>query len=187
MSLDRWLTAQSIIAGVGEKSRMGWWETDSHGKATSLVLSRLFPRTASWASIQLSILGAAAEHRRCVPSIPAITLFDLGEAVNRELADLLLHRKQMQEAIGLADSLMDQWSRQSGEQLVSKLVQLGLTTPQLVERVRRTAKLTDRAVWVADIAPDADRKDTEALGLLLAGYQFSTPGQFLAPYLRVVG
>lgn len=186
MSLDHWLSAQAIIACLGEKSPMGWWETDPHGKAASLVLSRLFPRTASWAAIQLSISISAAEHKRRVPSIPVVTLFDLGGVMNRELSDLLLQKKQSQTEIDLPDAWMDEFCNETGEQVVAGLVDLGFSTPQLVEHVRRTAVRADRSVWVGDLASDADRKDMEVLGLLIAGYQFSAPGQLVVPYLRVV-
>ena len=186
MALNRWLRAQAIIARIGEKSRMGWWATDAYGKASSLVLSRLFPCTAPWAAIQLSISGAAAEHKRCVPAIPAISLFDLGEVVNRELSDLLLHEKHAQARLDMPDAGLDELPNPSGKELVVQLVHLGFTTFQLVDRVRRTATRADRSVCVGELSPDADRTDMEVLGLLIAGYQFSSPGQLVAPYLRVV-
>lgn len=186
MSLDLWLTAQAIIARIGEKSRMGWWETDAYGQASSLVLSRLFPRTGPWAAIQLSISGAAAEHRRRIPAIPAITLFDLGEAMNRKLSDLLLQKKHTQAKLDAPDAWIDELGNPSGEELVAELTQLGFTTPHLVERVQRTAARANRSVCVGDLPHEADWTGAEILGLLIAGYQFSAPGEFVAPYLRVV-
>lgn len=182
LSLEHLLLARAQIARLGEKSRLHWWETDAHGSAGGKLLARLFPRTAPWAAVELAMEAAATAHRRDLPPVPAVTLFDLGEQVNRSLVDLLLQKKTA--AVPTAPFQHDL----AQADLSGALVEAGLTTAEQLTAARRAtaAALADKAVCVGDLAAGADRSGPDAFGLLMAGYQFSGPGKFLIPYLRVI-
>lgn len=182
LSLEQLLLARAQIARLGEKGQMRWWETDAHGSAGGKLLTRLFPRTAQWAAVELAIEAAAAAHRRDLPPLPAVTLFDLGEQVNRSVNDLLLQNKTA--AMPTEPFQLDL----AREDLSGALVEAGLTTAKHLTTAKKVASnaLADKAVCVGDLPDGADRTSPDVFGLLVAGYQFSSPTKFLIPYLRVI-
>lgn len=173
VSLEQLLLARARIARLGEKSHQNWWPSDAHGRAGQILLERLFPRTAPWSAVELSLDAACAAHRQGLPAIPVVTLFDLGEKINRACSDLLLQKKLRSEDASNYAELVELHDLVPGDLLVA------------VKQSSEGLNL-DRTVQVGDVAASADLTAPDLWMKLVAGYQFSSPGHLVIPYLRVV-
>ncbi|NRA34740.1 MAG: BREX-6 system BrxE protein [Polyangiaceae bacterium] len=101
--LDAILALQLTVAWAGEVAaepkRLGWWDTDLVDEAAGGDLfSRLLPKTAAWAGLQMAREAAirtdATGRARLAKPDAANTLFHFGFELDEALQDRLEHHKR---------------------------------------------------------------------------------------------
>jgi hypothetical protein len=102
-TLDSILALQLSVAWAGEARsqppRLGWWQTDLVDEAGGAdLLSRLVPRTHAWATLE-AVREAARRvdertRRRSGAPDRLLTLFQLGLALDEQLAERIAHHRR---------------------------------------------------------------------------------------------
>lgn len=132
--LDEILAIQLTVAwageGAGEPPRLGWWKTDLVDKeGGGDLVTRLAPKTAAWASLQLvraaarRVEGAAREQLARGDAV--WTLFHLGFAVDEKLDDRLAYHRSHghvpAEVLGARFLAAGRWSKSDFSSLLEGL------------------------------------------------------------------
>jgi len=169
------------IARIGEWDWLQWWESSVLGSSGQYAAPRLFSRTTRLSCAHLAILAAASRHAAVMPLEPMIHLFDLGGVFERRFERWLA----LQKAEGWEPSAHPERPNngQSGS-VASALEAVGLGESEAPEGASSGRK----SIAVGAIASGtlSDRDDLRwALDRLVGAYRVSSPGQFVAPYLRL--
>ncbi|SHI39282.1 BrxE family protein [Desulfofundulus thermosubterraneus] len=90
----RLIGCRIMIARLGERDLLNWWDSEALTPAGRIVLGRLFPRTGLWAAAELAVETAGAMHRAMMPHPGAYNLFYLGETIEQQLTRIL-HRQKV--------------------------------------------------------------------------------------------
>jgi hypothetical protein len=169
--LDTVLAIQITVAWAGEKggepARLGWWDTDVVDEAAGGDLfSRLLPRTATWAALELvraaAIRKDAELRARLNDPDTATTLFHLGFRVDEQLRDRLRDHKRHgvdpKSVLGPHLATRDRFDPKAFEQYLGGL---GKATAKVVPGARqitsKAATLSERVCALASaLLPLAD-------------------------------
>lgn len=169
--LDTVLGIQITVAWAGEKggepARLGWWDTDLVDEAAGGDLfSRLLPRTATWAALELVRAAAIRKDSELRAKLAdpdtATTLFHLGFRVDEQLRDRLRDHKRHGEdpkaVLGQSIATSDLFDAKAFEHYLSAL---GKATSKVVPGARqitsRAESLSERVCALASaLLPLAD-------------------------------
>ena len=132
--LDTILALQLTIGWAGEKAaepqRLGWWDTDlTDEMAGGDLFSRLLPKTAAWAGLELARQAALrADHsaRAKLANPDTVwTLFHFGFELDEEIQDRLEHHRRHAhlpgDVFGQHWGVADSWNQKRFEGFLAKL------------------------------------------------------------------
>lgn len=132
--LDVILGLQLTVAWAGEKAaepeRLGWWNTDlTDANAGGDLFTRLLPKTAAWAGLQMAreaaIRADAQARSRLANPDTAQTLFHFGFEVDEALRDRLAHHKRHghvpQEVLSAAWGVGESWDAEAFSRFLTAL------------------------------------------------------------------
>lgn len=93
-TLDSLLKLRINVAAYGESDALGWWDSYALGDVGEYALSRLFPRTAPWAALELGCEAARRRQQQLLEGVAgALHLFDLGDQIESLLSTRILSYK----------------------------------------------------------------------------------------------
>lgn len=132
--LDTILALQISVGWAGEKAaepqRLGWWDTDlTDAMAGGDLFSRLLPKTATWAGLEMARQAAlradqTAREKLAQPD-KVWTLYHFGFELDEALQDRLEHHKKHThspaEVFGEHWGVADSWSKDDFEAFLAKL------------------------------------------------------------------
>lgn len=175
MNLTDILILRAHIARLGERDFFQWWDSEAGTVTGGYVLTRLLPRTARWASIELAVSAARVRHSAYLPQIPTLHLFDLGVQFERELADRFY---QLKTEGGDQTPFGPDLPVEARTSVMAALQALGVDA--------EAGDAAERAVCLGD-ASLIMLAEPESIVLSLArAYGRSTPGRLVVPYFRLV-
>lgn len=161
--LDIILALQLTVGWAGERAaeaasppiRLGWWNTDlTDEMAGGDLFSRLLPRTAAWAGLELARQAAlradqAAREKLARPD-QAWTLFHFGFELDEAIQDRLEHHKRHRHAppkvFGEHWGVKAAWSRSDFERFLGGL---GKVSTEISPAGRAVKKLAAEPVTAA--------------------------------------
>lgn len=181
--LDALLLVRLNVAAFGEAECLGWWESHALDEAGTYVLGRLFPRTASWVALELSIEAARRRQDDLLGSIAgAVHLFNLGGAVEATIQARIHAYKSGERQVPL--SLTPAARPQNGVELREALI--ALVGADLVARAEAATGSGDTLLPMGTIGEGVDSAVMARHGrTLAAGYVRSTRTRLIVPYLSV--
>lgn len=157
--LDAILALQLTVAWAGEKAaepeRLGWWNTDlTDEMAGGDLFSRLLPKTAAWAGLELAREAALRADKLAREKLAAPddvwTLYHFGFELDEAIQDRLEHHKRhghpSVETFGESWGVSATWSRDDFDGFLTRL---GKASVEDTPAGRRLKKLSSEPAEAA--------------------------------------
>lgn len=191
----RLIGCRIMIARLGERDLLNWWDSEALTPAGRIVLGRLFPRTGLWAAAELAMETAGAMHRSMMPHSGAYNLFYLGESIEQQLTRII-HRQKVpvsvftNHCVHIEEILNRLTVGECPADWITFLTgQLAGGKPDSRTVASWQKKVVSGTVCVSENteAPVTVSQWNALLDRLLAGYTISDPGKLIMPYFTVKG
>lgn len=182
-AIDLILRLRLIVARAGEKDGLGWWDSDALSPAGAYVLQRIFPRSASWAGIELAIEAATIRHKGMLGSLPALSLFTLGAEWDHRVSGYMQHLLRERQVVPIPGTI------QSSSELAELLRESGGVTSDDFPPPEAATLFEPQVLEVGQTQNQGPLSAEEVLRLvklLTASYTRGDKGRLLVPYIRVV-
>lgn len=200
--LKKILEFRSLIARLGEKDLFGWWDSETLTSAGRVVLSRLFPKTGTYAGIELSIEAARLTHVALLSELKAVSLFGLTQLFEKNIASYLYQCKMKDfHKVGPDNGIENAFDVRFINEINVQpyaghisdisliLASSGLIAEKMIKEIAPKKKsVTGRLVCIGELSPKQEPTTEEYLHYterLAAAYLFCSPGQLVVPYYLI--
>lgn len=186
----RILSAQLLVARLGEKDIFSWWNSWVLSRTGALSLEIPFPKTHSKARLNLGLEAASIREQSLLPpngKVRSLFLFSepVEQTISRVRHQLVKNPELLKNTLTLLEEIeIDETEELSG---ITSAFSIPTSIVSEVRSIHRTSPLCSFCIGKAD-REKADEQTIEVqFQQLLAGYLDNKRGRLQVPYFELIG